>query len=181
MWVMMRVRDSGMPDEEYWESLLDVAQTLHKFEVSRYHDVAEMGCGYGTFTVPLSRMIQGQVYAYDMDPNMVARTAQRTMGLSVHCELRDVVELGFGVQVDAVLLFNILHCENPIELLRLSADAADEILVTHWRNASTPRGPDLTIRPTPEQVSQWADEVGLSVAAQFDLAPWHYGMRLVKR
>lgn len=175
---MGRVRDSGMPDESYWESLVDVPLTLDCFNIAQYHDVTEFGCGYGTFSVPVARVISGRLFAYDIDPVMVARTRQRAAGLPVTCEVRDVLATGFGVQVDVVLLFNILHCDDPVALLRHAARVAKRVLVTHWQQGETPRGPSLDIRPRPEQIQTWAAEAGLSQSALFELPPSHFGMEL---
>ena len=176
----MKIRDSGMPDEAYWESLFDVPLILEKLEISKFRDVAELGCGYGTFTVPIAESISGTVYTFDIEPEMIRRTRARAAGTPVVCEARDVLENGFGVKVDAVLLFNILHCEQPIELLRHAAGALSpdgRVLVIHWRYGETPRGPDLDIRPRPEQIVAWAAEAGLTPAAEtLDLPPWHYGI-----
>jgi len=178
----MKIRDSGMPDEPYWESLFDVPLILSRLGIDRFHDVAELGCGYGTFTVPVAKAISGTLYTFDVDPAMLARTAKRSQGLPVVGEQRDVMESGFGVTVDAVLLFNILHGERPVELLRHAASAlrdGGEAHVIHWRYGETPRGPSLEIRPRPEQIIQWADEAGLQpIGDVIDLPPWHYGLRL---
>src|SRR5689334_5945981 len=114
----MKVRDSGMPDEAYWETLFDVPLILSRLEIWRFHDVAEFGCGYGTFTVPIAEQIGGIVYTFDVEPEMLARTSERAQGLRVVCERRDVMEVGFGVRADAVLLFNVLHCDRPLALLK---------------------------------------------------------------
>jgi SAM-dependent methyltransferase len=178
----MKIVDSGMPNEPYWESLFDVPLVLSRLEINRFRDIAELGCGYGTFTVPVAKSISGTVYTFDVQPEMIARTQERSAGLRVVCALRDVLELGFGVQVDAVLLFNILHCEQPVELLRHAASVLrpdGEVLVIHWRYGETPRGPRLEIRPRPEQIINWAAEVGLEMQGKvLDLPPWHYGLRL---
>lgn len=180
----MKIRDSGMPDEPYWESLFDVSLVLSRLGIDHWNDVAELGCGYGTFTVPVAKAIQGTLYTFDIDPHLVARTRVRAAGLRVVCEVRDVMERGFGIEVDAVLLFNILHCEQPVELLRHSARAlrpGGEVLVIHWRRGETPRGPSLAIRPGPEQIVDWAADADLAlIGAVLDLAPWHYGLRLGK-
>ncbi len=78
----MKVRDSGMPDEPYWESLFDVPLILKRLELGRFHDVAELGCGYGTFAVPVAEAISGTLYTFDMEPEMITRTraAQRACG-----------------------------------------------------------------------------------------------------
>lgn len=177
----MKIRDSGMPDETYWETLFDIPLILSRLGIERFHDVAELGCGYGTFSIPIAKAISGTLYTFDVDPAMLARTRGRGTGLQIVCDHRDIMEDGFGVDVDAVLLFNILHCERPVELLRHAANAlyvGGELLVIHWRYGETPRGPNLDIRPRPEQIVGWAAEAGLEAGDVIDLPPWHYGLRL---
>lgn len=166
-----------MPDEAYWETLFDIPLVLDRLGIGQYHDVAELGCGYGTFSIPIAEAIADTLYTFDVEPEMIARTKERAGRLRIVCEQRDVVEAGFGVQVDAALLFNILHTEQPVKLLRQAAEAAPNVLVIHWRYGETPRGPNLDIRPRPEQIIAWAGEAGLRpVGEVIDLPPWHYGV-----
>ena len=187
----MKVRDSGMPEEQYWESLFDVDLILDRLEIDeRIGDAVELGCGYGTFTVPVAQRISGTLRTVDVEADMLARTETRVhaAGLTnVECVSRDVVKNGFGVpphSMDCCLLFNILHGENPVSLLRHAADTLTKsgtICVIHWRyNNDTPRGPDLSIRPKPEQIAAWAAETGLLQlhGPSIDLPPWHFGLRL---
>jgi SAM-dependent methyltransferase len=170
-----------MPDEAYWETLFDVPLILSRLGIDKCHDVAELGCGYGTFTIPIARAISGTLYTFDIDPEMVTRTKVRANGLPMVCETRDVLQSGFGVDVDAVLLFNILHCEQPVELFRHAANAlhvGGHVLVIHWRYGETPRGPSLDIRPRPQQIAEWAGEADLEpIGDVIDLPPWHYGLQ----
>ena len=186
----MKLRESGMPAEVYWESLFDVQAILDRLGIdTSLGDVVELGCGYGTFTIPVARRIGGILTTIDIDPDMVARTAQRVndVGLSnVVCREADVLTDGFGVapnSQDACLLFNILHCEAPVRLL---CDASQivcpngSVFVIHWRhNPATPRGPSMAIRPKPESIVAWATQTGLLLGASdvLDLPPWHYGIR----
>jgi SAM-dependent methyltransferase len=173
-----------MPDESYWEPLFDIPLILSRLDIGRFHDVAEFGCGYGTFTVPVAKAIRGTVYTFDVAPEMLARTVERGTGLRIVCAERDVMKSGFGVQADAVLLFNVLHCDQPTAMLRHAANAlrpGGEVLVIHWRFGETPRGPSLEIRPKPEQIMRWAKLAGLTAVGDvIDLPPWHYGLRLAK-
>lgn len=177
----MRIRDSGMPDEPEWESFFDVPLILSRLGIDQLHDVAELGCGYGTFTVPVASAIRGTLYAFDIDSSMAARTQERGTGLPIVCQQRDVIESGFGVEVDAVLLFNILHGDKPVELLRHAVNAlyvGGQVVVIHWRHGETPRGPSLDIRPRPEQIIAWAANADLEpIGDVLDLPPWHYGLR----
>ena len=93
---------------------------------------------------------------------MVARTLKRGAELPIIAQARDVMEQGFGVMVDAVLLFNILHCEQPVTLLRHARNTlrnGGELLVIHWRHdIATPRGPATDIRPRPQQIAGWGSQ-----------------------
>jgi SAM-dependent methyltransferase len=190
----MKLRESGMPEEAYWETLLDVDLILDRLGVNaRLRDVVELGCGYGTFTLPVARRISGVIETFDIESAMVERTRQRAgaAGLSnVRCHLRDVMKDGFGDAPgsrDACLLFNILHCEEPVPLLAEAARVVRPggwVLAIHWRyDPATPRGPALDIRPRPEQIVGWATETGLleHPGEIIDLPPWHFGLRLRRK
>jgi SAM-dependent methyltransferase len=189
----MKLRDSGMPDQTYWESLLDVPLILDRFGFgSACGDVAELGCGYGTFTVPIAKRIRGRVHAFDIDPQMIESTRDRATAAgctNVRVVLRDVLETGFDIEAsacDAVVLFNILHGERPVAILREAARIlrpGGMVAVIHWRpDIDTPRGPSSDIRPSGTQVAAWAAETGNLRAdnGAFDLPPWHYGLKLVR-
>ena len=182
-----------MPDEHYWESLFDVPMVLKSLAITNeLRDVAELGCGFGTFSIPVAQRIRGRLYTFDIDPAMVARTEERARAANldnVVCRQRDVMEHGFGLppnSVDAVLLFNILHCESPESLLKHAAHTVQEgghVLVIHWRyDRNTPRGPDLAIRPKPEQIVSWAHSIGelQCVDGAIDLPPWHFGLKFLR-
>ena len=186
----MKIRDSGMPEEAYWESLFDVPLILSRLGIDAslgdvaeqpLGDVAELGCGYGTFSIPIARVIRGTLHTFDIDPAMIERTRERGRDLRIVCGYRDIMEEGFGVKADAALLFNVLHCDRPVELLRHAANAAGTVLVIHWRYGETPRGPQLDIRPRPEQIIEWAAEAGLTSGPVIDLPPWHYGLRFERK
>ena len=187
----MKLRESGMPEESYWETLLDVNLILDRLGVDiTLRNVVELGCGYGTFTLPVARRISGIIETVDIEPAMIERTRQRALeaGLSnIMCELRDVMADGFGGVPgcrDACLLFNILHCEEPVRLLTEAARAVRPggwVLIIHWRyDPATPRGPALDIRPRPEVILDWATQTGFlePTGPVLDLPPWHYGLRL---
>lgn len=190
----MKLRESGMPEEAYWETLFNVPLILDRLEIDgRLIDVAELGCGYGTFALPVARRVAGTVQTFDIDPLMVARTRQRAALAGVanlQGTVRDVFATGFGLpdaSHDACLLFNILHGEDPERVLTEAARVVrpgGTVHVIHWRHdPATPRGPALAIRPRPDQIVTWAEATGLLAAdgPTLDLPPWHYGLRLSRR
>ena len=187
----MKLRESGMPEETYWESLFDVPMVIDRLGIDNtFRDVVELGCGYGTFTLGVASRIYGVLTTFDVDEAMVERTRFRA-GLAgirnIVCEKRDVFRDGFGMEAgsqNACLLFNILHGEEPVRLLAEAARVlrpGGMVLVIHWRHdPSTPRGPAMDIRPQPDQIYRWARQTPVlqPVGPPIDLPPWHFGLRL---
>ena len=52
-----------------------------------------------------------------------------------------------------------------------------KVAVMHWmHNVSTPRGPDMSIRPRSEQIVAWLTQSGFEVTNAFvPLPPYHFG------
>ncbi len=180
-----------MPAAEQWESYFDAAGILESLGCRDLNgDAVEFGCGYGTFTIAAAQMMLGTIYALDIDPRMVTATAERVsrVGLqNVVVEQRDFVAEGCGRESQSaslVLLFNILHFEDPVGLLR----EAHRVLrlgglvgIIHWNyDEHTPRGPPLNIRPRPQQCRAWGEDAGLRWVRNesFPGSPWHWGMVL---
>lgn len=187
----MKGRESGMPDDSYWESFFNPECILSRLDCFGVEgEVVEFGCGYGTFTIPLARNTNGRVRALDIEPEMIDKTRSRAVevGLSnVLAEQRDFVSHGSGVSdgsAVAALLFNILHIENPVALLRearRSLKPGGIVAAIHWRSdLETPRGPSLTIRPTVEQCRSWGEIAGLEFVREIELTccSWHWGLVL---
>ena len=189
----MKVRDSGMPEAGYWESLFAVPLILDRMGVTPpVRDLAEFGCGYGTFTLPAARRIAGTLHAIDIDEEVMGmvrgRAAAAGIG-NIEFRRRDFIAEGTGLpdaSVDYVMLFNILHHERPSEITR----EARRILrpggqagAIHWIwSAGTPRGPALDIRPKPEALMSLLRDSGFVPASgpPIALPPWHYGVLALK-
>ena len=188
----MKVRDSGMPPEDMWSGFFSPEEMLRRLGLSETTgDVVDFGCGYGTFTLPAARLVRGRVYALDIEPEMIDAVQRKTKEQAlrnVEPVRRDFMAEGSGLPeacVDAVLLFNILHAEAPVALLREAhriLAPRGKALVTHWvTDRPTPRGPSSEIRPKPEQCAAWALEAGLTQSTgPLDLPPYHYGMVFLK-
>lgn len=109
----MKVRDSGMPEQSYWEGLFDIGAVLDGLKIDqRIEDAVEVGCGYGTFTLPVAQRIRGTLHTFDIEPAMVEITRARATASGIRnlrVAVRDMIADGFGVpaeSMDAVLLFN---------------------------------------------------------------------------
>jgi tRNA/tmRNA/rRNA uracil-C5-methylase (TrmA/RlmC/RlmD family) len=104
----MKLRESGMPEESYWETLFDVELILDRLEIDdRLRDVVELGCGYGTFSLPVARRISGMLRTFDIADDMVERTVRRAAAEEVQnifCEQRDIFSQGFGIAPETLMI-----------------------------------------------------------------------------
>lgn len=189
----MKVDDSDMPDEIYWESLFNIENIISWINPGLFDlPVIEVGGGYGTFTIPIARKIKTNLISYDIEEEMIKRIKARSKEVKISNVLlrkRDVVEQGFeenDESVDAVLLFNIVHFDKRNLLLNEAhrvISKKGKIFIIHWRkDIITPRGPSLDIRPTPNDVLFDIKDMGLYLCDEIKiLEPYHWGMILEKR
>lgn len=190
----MKVRDSGMPEADYWDSLFDVEIVLDRLGVSPgVQDLLEFGCGYGTFTMPTARRISGALHALDIDDEAmkIAADRARANGLrNIIFTRRDFIEQGTGLvdsSVDYAMVFNILHHEHPVEILQEAhrvLKPGGSVGVIHWIHSDkTPRGPSLDIRPKPQDLHEHLLAAGFTVKSGWPIScpPWHYGIIGIKR
>ena len=185
----MKVRDSGMPEEEMWSEFFKPEKILATFGLDRgLGDIVEFGCGYGTFTLAAAKLATGIVHALDIEPEMVETVQEKCLqaGIeNVRAAVRDFVAEGSGLQhdsIDAALLFNILHHEEPVALMKEAfriLKPGGRLAVIHWNyDPATPRGPAMEIRPRPEQCIAWGRTAGFTFdeGGRFHLPPYHYGL-----
>ena len=193
----MRARESGMLEEEYWNSFFDAETAVERLldATAVAGDLVEFGCGYGTFTLPAARHAGCTVTALDIEPEMITRVRHKAkaQGLAnIRAVQRDFVALGTGLLAgtqSGVLIYNLLHLQQPVALLRETyriLRPGGSLLVIHWRS-DIPRVPSLDIRPRPEHCRAWKEEAGFVQISSADLSPccpYHYGLiakRLFRR
>lgn len=187
----MKVRDSGMPDEDYWASFFDAEKAIEQLlpHHTIHGDWIEFGGGYGTFTLPAAKRISGTLNTFDIEPEMTKRIKQISSEQNVNnliIEQRDFVQFGTGLpshSQSGVMIYNLLHLENPVVLLQEAFRALKSggcLSVIHWRtDIPTPRGPALAIRPTPVQCAEWMELAGFTGIERIELndcCPYHYGL-----
>src|SRR5512146_503672 len=68
----MKTRESGMPDEQMWDTFFDPEGILKCLGIHNLGGaIVDMGCGFGTFTIPAARNNPGPVYAIDIEKEMI--------------------------------------------------------------------------------------------------------------
>ncbi len=189
----MRIRESGMPEESMWSQFFDPVRILKTMGLnSKVKDIADFGCGYGTFAIPAAKLVSGKVYAIDIDPEMIDMVKNKVLNAgidNVETRIRDLLDEGSGLEnesVDCVLLFNLLHTKHARALL----DEAYRVLrtnghlaIVNWNlDPTTPRGPPMEMRPSLKQSVDWCIDSGFKSNSKkvYDFEPHHYGLVMKK-
>lgn len=189
----MKVRDSGMPEKDLWNSFFEVNKILTELEInSEICNIVEIGCGYGTFTLEVSNRIKNTLYAFDIEIqmiNLIQSKIRKGNIKNIKLFNLDVLEKTTKLKaasIDYVMLFNILHNEHP----QLFFEEAYRILkkggkigIIHWRSdVTTPRGPALNIRLKPEEIIEILDPNQFEILKKtFIIEPFHFGILLCKK
>lgn len=188
----MKVRDSGMPEETSWNDFFNIDLLLSELKIDfKINDLVEIGSGYGTFTIPTAKLIQGKLYAFDIEEEMIETLNLKIQNEQIDnivLEKRDILTDTTGLpenSIDYVMLFNILHHESPLDFINEAyriLKPEGKIGIIHWRSdITTPRGPDLNIRPKPEQIINWFDKQKFQIDKQpFIVEPYHFGLIISK-
>jgi ubiquinone/menaquinone biosynthesis C-methylase UbiE len=191
----MKYRDSGMPDEQMWESFFDPMQTLYQLDINdNINTLIDIGCGYGTFLIPAAKLVKSKVIGIDIENEMIEACRKKITeqgvknvdllhgDISTEQTIKDLKKhIG---EIDYICLFNILHCEQPSDLLNAAyhiLNSNGKIGVIHWKYENTPRGPSMEIRPTPEIINGWALNAGFILEKHVELPPYHYGLVFIKK
>ena len=139
------------------------------------------------FTVEAAKRSSGTVYALDIEPLMLAATTEvaRNAGVAnvqpIECDFV-IDDTGLPSQsCDYAMVFNLLHIDEPVALLRKAyrvLQPGGKLGIIHWNvDPTTPRGPSMAIRPTPEQCRRWTEDAGFGfVREEPGIAKWHWGL-----
>lgn len=184
---------TGMPDRDWWSALWpDPEGVLRKLGVAPGMTVVDLCCGDGYFTAPLAKLVEGRVYAVDLDPAMLERAraevarAGATVRKWIRADARDLAGL-FPDNVDVVLLANTFHgVPDKTGLARGVAavlEAGGTFAVVNWHPLprektvvlGQPRGPATELRMAPKQVRAVVEPAGFDLERVVELPPYHYG------
>lgn len=184
----MILRESRIPEQKTWDTFFTPMDIIKKFGIEKtIKPIADIGCGYGTFTIPLAQTVNQTIYAVDIE-NKFLETIKSKKKKNIQTINYDVFEneLTLPENVGSILLFNILHNENPNRVVKnvlpnLSING--KIYVIHWRSdIETLRGPPLNIRPKPEDIINQFETIGFEkVDCFYNISQYHYGLTFQRR
>ena len=172
-------------DRKSWQ---DVEHILNQLSLSGGATVADLACGPGYFTIPLSKRVgtSGTVYAVDRNEVMI-RNLKSNLADSAPATKQNVRVIQSDVcstsipanSVDFVIFANVMHdIENKksfFDEVRKISKSDARIIDIDWHKRETQVGPPLEIRLSENEARKILKENGLIVSHAIDAGPYHYG------
>jgi len=186
-----------MPDDDWWHALWpDPRRVLDDIGITPGMAVVDLCCGNGHFTAPLcSLAAPGQVTGIDIDEHLLGATIHACAPFDnfspILADARDIDTL-LDNPVDYVLIANTFHGVPDKQTLSRAVHAAlrsgGVFTVINWYPRpreetmvlDQPRGPDTTLRMSPEAVAAEVEPAGFRLDTIADVGPYHYGAVFTK-
>ena len=171
------------------KSWQDVDDILEQLLLKQGMAVADLACGPGYFTIPLSKWVEinGTVYAVDRSDVMI-RNLKQNLASSAAETKENVKIIESDVcstsipdhSCDYVIFANVLHdIEDTTSFLnevKRIAKPESKIVNIDWHKRETEAGPPLELKLSEDQARKLLRSNGLVISHSLDAGPYHYGL-----
>lgn len=166
-----------MGERRIWQ---DPEEILGTIEIKPDFVAADLGCGSGFFTVPLSRKVK-KVYGIDIQKEMLEFLEQKIRKLKIKniepLLLRENEIPLKNESVDLLVSMNTLHefddKERMIEEMRRVLKQGGKALIADFKKKNTGFGPPVAIRISKKQATSLFEKKGFTTLKKQDLT-YHY-------
>jgi len=170
-------------DRKIWQNPIEI---LGAVELQLEWVAADLGCGSGYFTVPLSLKVR-KVYAIDVQKEMLNFLEDKMKRLkieNIELLLSDSDEIPLEDEcVDFLMSINTLHefgdRKTMISEMKRVMKRDGRLLIVDFKKEETGFGPPVGIRVSKEQAISLFEGKGFALSKSSDM-PYHYLLVFVK-
>lgn len=171
--------------------VLEPKTLLAECHIAKDHNIADFGCGPGIFSIPSAQITtDGIVYCFDVLESALEAVNSRAkmIGLDNIVTKRSNLEKVNGSGLDDgsvhhVIMRKILLQNNDRKALFAEAfrvlSTGGNLLIVGWGENAI-QGFGMEIKMAPEEVEQFAQEVGFRDKKQIDAGKYHYAYIFIK-
>ncbi|TSC95452.1 MAG: type 11 methyltransferase [Parcubacteria group bacterium Athens1014_10] len=171
--------------------LMDAKKVLEKIGVKEGDRVCDLGCGSkGYFSLQAAKLVgnKGMVYAVDILKSVLKNVEKEAKheGLFNLKTVWSDLEIAAATKIepldlDFCLLINLLfqtkkHFEVMKEASRLLKKDNGKLAIIDWKKINSPFGPPVGIRISPEEIENFAQQLGLKKDFAFEAGNFHFGI-----
>lgn len=171
-----------MLESEHRVESLQVGLAIRQLELPRDAWIGDLGCGPGTFSLPLAKACpQGVVLASDIEPAQLDRLNERL----AQAEITNVIPVLSSYQtphfppgrLDLVLIVDTLHHIDErvpyLRRLRAALKSGGRLAVLEYKPGELPVGPPADHKLSVGQLEREFTAAGWTEIERFDSHPYH--------
>lgn len=175
-------------ENEHRKEILDVEKVLEAVTPYLGTKVADIGCGPGYFSIPISKRIrpEGEVYAIDLDKAMLERLKENIVAESkIHAILSEEENVPNveDSSADTCFMVNVLHELEGNRTLREAfriLKPGGYLVLVDWKKIRMDFGPPYTVRISDRDAIRRCEDVGFKLESSFFPGQYNYGLVLRK-
>ena len=145
-------------------------KVLEKLGLKKNDTVADIGCGIGYFTIPMAKVVTGEVYAVDIAQEMLDEVAAKKEEL----ELNNIKLINSNNDldniaqqtVDFMLMSNLVHeVEDKKEFLKnylTKVKVGGRLAIIDFKKIDSEVGPPLKTKVSKADLYKLLEEIGLT-------------------
>ena len=166
----------------------DPLTNLKQFGLRSIDNVADLGAGSGTYTIPAAQMVrEGKVYAIEIQKDLLQRIndeANKKLLSNVETIWGDAERVG-GTKlkdgiIDAVIISSVLfQAENKAGLVQEAARILKpdgRVFLTDWKNSFGGLGPRSDMIISADAAKILFENSGLKFEKEIHVDEYHYGL-----
>ena len=176
-----RIKALEDPGRDAWQQPETVIDSLG---IRPGDDVADLGAGFGYFTIRLARAVApgGRVYAVDVDPQMleyIDRRAQEEQLDNIQTILADPHDPKLGSSsVDLIFVCNTLHHISDraryYPLLAQALKPGGRLVNIDFQKRTSPIGPSVEMKIAKKDSIKELEPSGFRLVKEFDFLKYQY-------
>jgi len=174
----------GILEDENRKGILDVEKILESLGSFIGKSVADVGCGPGYFSIPLSKKIgpDGDVFAIDLETAMLERLKDNIVAQSGIHPVQSKEESIPSVEdnsVDSCFMVNVLHELEGNQTLREAyriLRPGGHLVLIDWKKVKMDFGPPFTVRISERDAKRRCGDVGFKCESTFFAGQYNYGL-----
>ncbi len=180
--------NTGTLEDENRKEILDVEKILESLGSFMGKSVADVGCGSGHFSIPISKRIgpDGNVYAIDLEAAMLEKLKENIVAQSGIHPVQSEEESIPGVEdssVDTCFMVNVLHELEGNQTLREAyriLRPGGHLVLIDWKKVKMDFGPPFTVRISEREAKRRCGDVGFKCESTFLAGQYNYGLVMSK-
>ncbi|WP_373895225.1 class I SAM-dependent methyltransferase [Virgibacillus natechei] len=166
---------------------LQPEKIIEHLHVSEYDTVADLGAGPGLFTLALAKLTGSDVYAVDIEPEMLERLKRNAEAedikniKTIESDLENINLADHSVTrvLNTFVIHEVTDINQAIDEMKRILKPGGYLLLVDWEAVETESGPPLEIRIPSKEMETLLKENGFSTEL-FQLDAEHYAIRARK-